>query len=408
MTLRRSSVRLLGRAGTAALVAAGALLSGAPDAAAAEDETPVVSLDPPDAELFLLPTENLAGILGGPGVASTGEDGASVALAEAAALAPPEIAETLGAEGVTPASHSGEGEIDVEYGGTVVVRLPALVDASAAVVSLDVLADDPEADPHTYSTDPAAGDPLVVSEDPDANAYAITLPDDDGVTGPGAFLTFDGLTSTDPAIAEVYPLDYYLEFTDAVAAGATVTLEPASGVFAAASCSVREEGPCPAVDVRAGESFDVVVPPTSLLRTLDFGDLTTAAVGLLSEDEEPFEEYYSGDDPGLLTRRGADAASVNLPADMGGGTYLGAVLEGDPFTGSGYALTFFEVEVAVQADAAPAPLNAGLRSDTGWVEDVRGASAGSTKAVAGITMLLVAGLITVVAVAPRRRPPAEG
>jgi hypothetical protein len=54
------------------------------------------------------------------------------------------------------------------------------------------------------------------------------------------------------------------------------------------------------------------------------------------------------------------------------------------------------------------PVNPGLHSDTGWVEDVREASAGSTKVVAGTAMLVVAGLITVVAVAPRRRPPAEG
>jgi hypothetical protein len=65
-------------------------------------------------------------------------------------------------------------------------------------------------------------------------------------------------------------------------------------------------------------------------------------------------------------------------------------------------MTSFELDVAA------VPLNAGLHSDTGWVDDVRDASAGSTKAVAGVTMLVVAGLITVVAVAPRRRPPAEG
>jgi hypothetical protein len=103
---------------------------------------------------------------------------------------------------------------------------------------------------------------------------------------------------------------------------------------------------------------------------------------------------------------------VNLPADMGLGTYYGLVLEGDPFSTGDYALTFFEVDVEARAETqvevAPVPLNAGLHSDTGWVEDVRQASAGSTKTVAGIAMLVVAGLITVVAAAPRRRPPAEG
>jgi hypothetical protein len=100
-----------------------------------------------------------------------------------------------------------------------------------------------------------------------------------------------------------------------------------------------------------------------------------------------------------VTRHDASSATVNLPHGMGAGKYLGVVLEGDPLTTGGYAMTAFEIDVSA--------LNAGLHSDTGWVDDVREASAGSTKAVAGIAMLVVAGLITVVAVAPRRRPPAE-
>jgi hypothetical protein len=395
MTLRRPSVRLLCRAGAAALIAGGAALVGAPAAAAAEEGTPVVSLDPPDAEMFLLPVENYAGLFGAPGAAS---DDASVPLAEAAALAPPEIAATFGVESVTVASHSGNGEIDVEYGGTAVVRLPPLVDASATEVSLAVLADDPDDDPRVYSTDPAAVDPLVVA-DLGGNEFEVTLPADDGVFGPEAYLTFDGLAATDPAIADVSPLDYYLEFTGTGVS--TVTLEPTVGLFASASCSIASYDPCPGTDVQAGKSFDLTVPPTSLLRTLNFGRLDTAEVALNSDSSSSDDYYYSGDDAGLLTRHGADSVSVNLPADTGAGPYLGFVMEGDPFS-SGYVMTSFQVDVAAVTH------NAGLHSNTGWVDDVRDASAGSTKAVAGIAMLVVAGLIAVVAVAPRRRPPAEG
>jgi hypothetical protein len=400
------------RAGAAALVAAGAALGGAPSAAAAEDETPVVSLDPPDAQVFLVPTENFADLAAAP--TPTGGDGAWPGLAEAAALAPPEIAETFGAESVTVASHSGEGEIDVQHGGTVVVRLPALVDASGVEVSLEVYADSEEiGDSRVYSTDPAVGEPLGVV-DHGGNELEVTLPADDGTYGPAAFLTFDGLTGTDPAITEVYPLGYFLGFTGD--ATATVTLEPTAGLFTVASCPVSDAASCPGPDVTVGESFDLVVPPSSLLRTLDFGDLDTAEVALLRDDEnwESVEGYSSYDDPDLLTRRDGGSASVNLPADMSVGTYLGAVVEGDPFGAGGYALTSFEVEVEVEAaveaeaDVPAIPLNPGLHSDTGWVEDVREASAGSTKVVAGTAMLVVAGLITLVAAAPRRRPPAEG
>jgi hypothetical protein len=54
------------------------------------------------------------------------------------------------------------------------------------------------------------------------------------------------------------------------------------------------------------------------------------------------------------------------------------------------------------------PATAGLGSGSGWVQDVRAASADSTAAVAGGVVLLVAGGIAAVAVRPRRRPPAQG
>jgi hypothetical protein len=379
------------------LVAGAAALIGAPAAAAAGTETPVVSLDPPDAELFLVPTENYGDLLGGPAAASTG-DAAPVELAEAAAMAPPEIAATFGAD-VTESSHLGNGEVDVEYGGTVDVRLPALVDATAVKISVAVLADDPEADPRVYSTDPAAVDPLVVA-DLGGNEFTVTLPADDGVFGPEAVLLFDGLESTAPNVTNVYPLAYYLAFTGP--GTGSVTLEPAVGLFTSATCPVAAVT-CPSTDVQAGDSFGLRVPAASLLRTLDFGRLDTAEVSLLREDDdwESAEEYDSTQDAGLLTRHGPSTASVNLPDDMGAGAYYGAVIEGSPLSG-GFSMTSFEVDVAA------VPLNAGLHSDTGWVDDVRDASAGSTKAVAGVTMLVVAGLITVVAVVPRRRPPAEG
>jgi hypothetical protein len=68
--------------------------------------------------------------------------------------------------------------------------------------------------------------------------------------------------------------------------------------------------------------------------------------------------------------------------------------------------------------SAPAALAAGpadsssaevsQNSDQGWTTDVRADSADSTKAVAGIAVLVVAGFTTAVTVRPHRRPPAEG
>jgi hypothetical protein len=68
--------------------------------------------------------------------------------------------------------------------------------------------------------------------------------------------------------------------------------------------------------------------------------------------------------------------------------------------------------------SAPAALAAGpadsssaevsQNSDQGWTTDVRADSADSTKAVAGIAVLVVAGFTTAVTVRPHRRPPAGG
>jgi hypothetical protein len=451
MELRRSSsVRLLCRAGAAALLAGAACLAGAPAAGAAED-TPVVALDPPDATILLVPVENLAGLaeadpLGAGSAAADGAGDASAALAGLAALAPPpELAEALGVEDPVAASlaggplagaaaapadasadassadagvaalgdtgilsHTGGGEVDVELGGTLTLRLPPVVQPGDLLADLVVFDDaDPEAEPRVFSTDP--GDPAdqLTVDDLGGNELAVRLPADTGTYGPEALLVVDGLTGTDPQASMVAPLLYYLQFTGS--GTGTATVEPSAGVIADVSCPVESEEPCPGTPVTAGGSFDLTVPPTSLLRSFGFGRLDTAGVELYAEDEDSVENY-SSEDEGLLTRHDASRATVNVPEDISTGTFYGFTWEGDPLDAGGFAVTTFTVDVQPVAEpvAEPVAVNAGLHSDTGWVEDVREASAGSTKAAAGITMLVVAGLITVVAVAPRRRPPAEG
>jgi hypothetical protein len=50
----------------------------------------------------------------------------------------------------------------------------------------------------------------------------------------------------------------------------------------------------------------------------------------------------------------------------------------------------------------------GAAQGSGWLDEVRADSADSTKTVAGIAVLVVAGFTTAVTVRPRRRPPVEG
>jgi hypothetical protein len=393
-----------------AVVLASGLL-GAPAASAAEDERPVISLDPPDVVAFLVPHEN-ATQYGGFEVGAASPDGSTAepadpaeTLEQIAPLLPDEVAGALGVDDAVGAAAASdlEGAVDVAYGGTVALRLPAEIDASAAEFTLELVAAD-SSDPSFYLEDDSTvpGHELVVAP-PVGNEFVVTLPAAAvGTYGPEAYLTVDGLTSADPGVAFVEPLEYWLDFTGP--APASVPLEPVLGVWADAVCSFGAYEDCTAATVRAGSPVDVVVPPTSLLTSFGYGRLDRAFLGLDSlDDVEPWQSFDSVSNPELLTVHGPSSATLTVPAAARPAPYGGFIFESGP--AGGLAFTSFELEVeGVEA----VPVNAGLHSDTGWVEEVRDGSSGSTAAVAGGALLLVGGLVALVAVRPARRPPLGG
>ena len=388
--------RPLVRGVAAGLVVAASGLFGAPAVSAAEDQRTVISLDPPDVGIILIPQEN--GELGW--FAADEEHPAAAALARATELVPPEVATALAAQGgFSPQSHGVEGAVDVTYGGTLVVTLPALVDASNAEWTLELEPPDMDDPPKTFQSDaPLPADLLAVTP-LGGNQFSIALPAAVAPYGDEAVLTVDRLGTTQAGTEVVIPLFYFLEFT--ALPPDSVSLQPTLGLFAHAVCSVSAEESCPAPTVAAGDPLDLVVPPSSLLTTFGYGQLDTAIFALESlSDEGPWESYDSETDPGLVTVHGPSSATLNVPAGAPAGPYYGLVVEGDPATG--FATTFFEFEVP------ETPVNPGLHSDTGWVEEVREVSPASTAAVAGGALLLVGGLVTAVAVRPGRRPPLGG
>lgn len=383
-------------------------LLGAPAAAAAEDARPVISLDPPEVVVFLVPQEN-AGMFGGFEVGAASPDGSTAApadppetLQQIAPLLPDEVAGALGVDDVVGAAAAPdlEGAVDVAYGGTVDLSLPAEVDASAAEFTLELVADDPS-DPSWFfeSESTVPGRELTVAPQ-GGNVFTVTLPAAAvGTYGPEAYLSVDGLTSADPGVAFVESLDYWLDFTGPAAP--SVPLAPVLGVYSDAVCSFDASEDCTAATVRAGSPVDLVVPPTSLLTGYGYGRLDDAFVSLESmDDEEPWETFDSESTPGLVTVHGPSSATLTVPAAARPAPYFGFVVESGP--AGGIAFTSFQLEVEA------VPVNAGLHSDTGWVEDVRDGSSGSTAAVAGGALLLVGGLVTLVAVRPARRPPLGG
>ena len=392
--------KLVRTAGVGLVVAASTLL-GAPAASAAEDERPAVALDPPDAFVFLLPEQGGGEVLDWTEeMAAAGGDGAAAAALAGAADLPPEFAAAMGAEGDVTTQTDGEyGGVHVLYGGAVDLQLPAQVDASSAVFTLDVQPPDPRDLPRRYKSNPMPSDqPLTVTSS-GSNQFTLALPGEVSPYGPLATLTVDGLTDAGTGADLLVPLVYNLEFS--ASAPGTVLLQPVIALIARAECSVYVEESCPGPTVRAGTPVDLVVPPGSLLAALGLGQLDTAFYGLgPMDDEEPYVFYDSETNPELVTVHRPRAATLHVPADARPGPYVGTVLTVDPEVG--VAMTFFEIDVE------GVPVNPGLHSDTGWVDEVREVSPGSTAALAGGALLLVGGLVTAVAVRPARRPPLGG
>ncbi|MGY1595081.1 hypothetical protein ACI79D_24160, partial [Geodermatophilus sp. SYSU D00708] len=259
--------------------AAGALLlAGAPAAVAAP--ALVVPLDPPDVTVLLVPTENL-GDLEAP------------------------------AEEWTPSA------VTVQWGGSVVVELPEPLDAGATpLVTLEVGHEDDPEPLRTYSSDPAATDPLAVTS-LGGGGYEVALPTDDGVSGDVAVLTVEDVVAEAAGDVEVWPVSYFLRFDDA--AGETRTLVPQMLALSFPSCSLTaSEGECAPYRVTAGDSLELTAPAGSRLRALGFGTLTDVRADLQSLDDL----YWSAEEPPVVDEP-TDAAE---PLDAEDGAVLVAAV----------------------------------------------------------------------------------
>jgi hypothetical protein len=376
MSIRTAPSRRAGRSrvvrgGVVALAVLGSSALGLPSAAAAPAVT--IPLTPPEVEIVPYPVENT-----GP------------------------LTPELWASG--PASTP----VDAEYGGQIVVQIPAPLDGSAMDVDLELAPAAGDLPTRTYSTTTPGPDQLVLS-DLGGGQYAIALPADDTVNGPFGALVFSGLTSPDSAVQTVGFVVYELQFTGTGVA--VVNLAPQMLVLAQVVCPLSSGTRCPAIPVDAGTAFGISVPPTSLLRTLGLGSFDHMRLGLDALDSDG---YATGDDtfiltdhPGLVTVADSYNATVTLPRNTRGGAY-GLTLVQATGTAGLISVTFGELQVTGVPAPAPRIVNAGLRSDTGWGEtpDAGPAHRSSPLVAAGAGMLALAGAGTAVAQRMRRRPSA--
>ncbi len=299
--------------------------------------------------------------------------------------------------------------VAVEYGDTLTVELPAELVGSGTEVALvfdnDLDGGTPE---KTYSSAAGAPDPLLVSG-LGTDTLTITLPTDDGVTGPFAYLSVNpGPLDFGPAY-NVDPTEYLLEI-DSTALD-PVTLTPPLLVEGYLPCASAA-----ACTVPAGSPFSLTLPSGSVLREVGITDLSGLLVGLqpLDADGAP-----TGAAPVALTYQlGEDlqSATVDVPAGTAVGSY--GLLVARPLASGASVLFNFEFTVVAPeaavvppagapTSAAPAVVNAGLRSNTG-VEAVESGSSGSVATAVGAAMLALAGAGGVAVARTRRRPAAEG
>jgi hypothetical protein len=305
--------------------------------------------------------------------------------------------------------------VPVQYSGSITVDLPAELDGSGAVDVQLVFADEdgngsPDA---TYDS----SDLTVV---PSAGSITVTLPADDPIAGDDATLTVEPITDTlGPALTFYDPIYYELGFvpTGDPGAPAAQTVTPELVAYSQVPCGVTTGDRCPfPTPVTVGSAVTLDLTAGSVLRELGLSDLTGVLVGLQELDNRGFP---TGAAPVELTAQvNGSTASVVIPADTAPGAYFLVVAQQTPSGGT----SVLNVEITVVAEeaapvvppaaapttpAAPAVVNAGLRSNTG-VEVVETASTGTVAVAAGAGMLALAGVGGVAVARTRRRPAAEG
>ena len=372
---RRPRVQRLGLVGIGTAV----LLVGiASPAVAAPASGVVVPLEPSEVILFAVPTENY-----GP----------------------------MDAMG-TP-SGTAEEPVDVEYGDTFTVELPAYLDASA--VEAELLYDN-DAD---GVADRTIATTVALTASGTGSTVTVTLPASGGANGPLAYLELSVLPTTSPLGAEyefVEPVSYLLELGTAVLAPETVTPE----VFALSQvpCAYSSGTRCPiTTPVTAGSTFVLDLTTNSALR--DLGLTSLAGLEVLLQQFDANGVATSVPPVSLPVTISGSTATVTIPAGTSAGSYGLAI---GLLTPSGASVIEAELVVAAPAaatttaapTAAPSAtpavkpaVNAGLRSNTG-VEVVESGSTGTVAVAAGAGMLLLAGTGGVALARGRRRPAAEG
>ncbi len=369
-TPSRRPLQRLGLAGIGSAV----LLVGIASPAAAADPVSV-ALDPPVVGVSAFPIENFGGVL----------------------------------DPMADPANATFAPVAVEYGDTLTVQLPAEVVGSGTEVSLGFDNDMDGTVEKRYSSAAGATDPLLVSG-LGTGTLTITLPTDDGVNGPSAYLSVDpGPLGFGPAY-NVDPTEYLLEI-DSTALD-PVTLTPPLLVEGYLPCASPA-----ACTVAAGSPLSLTLPSSSALREIGITDLSGLLVGLqpLDADGAP-----TGAAPVPLTYQlSADdqSATVGVPAGTAVGSY--GLLVARPLTSGASVLFNFEFTVVAPEAAAPpaaapttpaaapAVVNAGLRSNTG-VEAVETGSTGTVAIAVGAGMLALAGGGGVAVARTRRRPAAEG
>jgi hypothetical protein len=378
--LRRRRAQIVACAGAGVV----ATLVGTASPAFAADGV-MVKLDPTEVALFALPVENVGGDLDGLFGAMGPVGGSSV----------------VAYGGVVP--------VPAQFGGTITVKVPAGLEASAATADLVVDGNEDGVPEETYSSrfPNASSKHLAITAS--AGTVVVTLPADDPAIADAAMLSIGRVTSTlSPAYSDLYDSIDYVLALDATAPAAQ-TVEPVLIASSQVPCDFYTYERCPQpTPVLPGSTVTLALTQGSVLRELGLTDLTGVQVHLSLLDEEGYDLDEGTE---VTAKVSASRATFTMPKDSEPGSYSLYITQPTPAGGASTVVTELTVEAPaaapVAAPAAPKP-NPGLRSNTGVHLPEVGSSDGTDGAAigTGVGILLLAGAGAAVT-RGRRRPTVE-
>jgi len=288
----------------------------------------------------------------------------------------------------------------VQYAGSVTITVPAQFTPTSPVAELGFYYAPAGGIARTYASNSAVPADQLTLTDLGGNQYRVDLPADDG-THPCcqiASLRLYGFASNVPGDGGLTSMDALSQILDFSAAGpASVPLD--SWVWADTyGCADIVSGACAITTVTEGTQIQVTLPASSSLTAAGVADLSNSTFYQVQSEVNATLNWARSRVLTAAISADGRTATLSIPADDFPDLYAIHVV----------ARPSSRLVATASLLVQERPLNAGLRSNTGWGETDEPSGSGSAPLVAlGGSMIIVAGITGAVVVRRRRVAAAE-